>query len=62
MSRMKAKAERQSYEAEAAKEMADVSSGDALEKEFENFDGSSESPAVNDKLAALKAKLAQTES
>lgn len=60
MARMKAKAERQSHEADAAKELAEVSggSGDALEKEFENMGSSgSASPAVNDKLAALKAKL-----
>lgn len=59
MARMKAKAERQSYEADAAKEIAEVSDGgDALEKEFEGLGSSgSASPQVNDKLAALKAKL-----
>ncbi|MCH6255634.1 PspA/IM30 family protein [Puniceicoccaceae bacterium K14] len=60
MARMKAKAERQGYEAEAAKEIADVSTGagDTLEKEFESMGSSgSASVEVNDKLAALKAKL-----
>ncbi len=60
MARMKAKAERQGHEAEAAKEIADVSTdgGDTLEKEFEGMGASGgSSVAVNDKLAALKAKL-----
>ena len=57
MARMKAKAERQSYEADAAKELAEVSTGDALEKEFANMGGSVASVEVNDKLAALKARL-----
>lgn len=60
MARMKAKAERQSYEADAAKEIAEVSTdgGDTLEKEFEGLGGGgSVSADVNDKLAALKAKL-----
>lgn len=60
MARMKAKAERQGHEADAAKELAEVSggSGDALEKEFESMGaGGAATPAVNDKLAALKAKL-----
>ena len=57
MARMKAKAERQSYEADAAKELAEVSTGDALEKEFANMGGSAASVEVNDKLAALKARL-----
>ncbi len=64
MARMKAKAERQGFEADAAKELADVStgSGDALEKEFEGLGaGSSASTEVNDKLAALKAKLNVTQ-
>lgn len=59
MARMKAKAERQSFEADAAKEMAEdtVSGGDTLEKEFEGLGNSGASIQVNDKLAALKAKL-----
>lgn len=64
MARMKAKAERQGYEADAAKELAEVStaSGDALEKEFEGLGASSSaSTEVNDKLAALKAKLNVTQ-
>jgi phage shock protein A len=60
MARMKAKAERQSFEADAAKEIADVTidGGDTLEKEFASMGSSGvASVAVNDKLAALKAKL-----
>jgi phage shock protein A len=57
--RMKAKAERQSYEAEAAEEMAGVG-GDDLEKEFNQLNsGPAASTAVQDKLAALKAKMGQ---
>ena len=64
MARMKAKAERQGFEADAAKELADVSTGggDMLEKEFEGLGvGSAASVEVNDKLAALKAKLNVTQ-
>jgi len=59
MERMKAKAERSGHEADAAKEMADSSDGaDALEKEFEGMEETTSSAAVQDKLAAMKAKLA----
>lgn len=60
MARLKAKAERQTFEADAAKELADdFSGGDALEKEFSALgDASATNPAVADKLAALKAKMA----
>ena len=57
--RMKAKAERTSYEAEAAEEMASDTSGDSLEKEFAQIEGASASSSVQDKLAAMKAKLKQ---
>lgn len=58
IARMKAKAEQTSYEADAAEEMAEDSSSDRLESEFKALDtGSSASSAVNDKLAAMKAKL-----
>ena len=57
IARMKAKAERQNYEAEAAKEMAeDLDGKDSLEKEFEKLPPSS-STAVQSKLEALKAKF-----
>ena len=57
IARMKAKAERQSYEAEAAKEMAeDLGGKDSLEKEFEKLPPSS-SATVKSKLEALKVKL-----
>ena len=57
--RMKAKSERMSYEAEAAEEMASVSGGDTLEKEFAALEsGPVASSDVQDKLAAMKAKLA----
>ncbi|MCD6224268.1 MAG: PspA/IM30 family protein [Deltaproteobacteria bacterium] len=55
--RMKAKAERSSYEAAAAEEMANEATGDSLEKEFENLGGSAAGQSVQDKLAALKANL-----
>ena len=56
MARMRAKAERSSHEADAAAEMA-ADSGDSLEDEFAGLGESSADQAVNDKLAALKAKL-----
>ena len=59
MARMKAKAERQMYEAEAAEEMADTVGGDTLEKEFEQLGTTTASAEVQDKLAALKSKLGQ---
>lgn len=61
VARMKAKAERSAYEASAAEEMAELSSGgDSLEKEFASLESSSPSAAVNDKLAALKARLGKS--
>jgi phage shock protein A len=58
MDRMKAKAERTSYEADAAKELAESFDGtDALEKEFEDVGEASSSADVQKKLAAMKAKL-----
>ena len=58
MARIKAKAERKSYEAAAAKEMAQSFGGkDSLEKEFEGMKGSVSSSAVQDKLAALKKRV-----
>jgi phage shock protein A len=59
MARMKAKAERAGYEAEAAEEMAETVSGDSLEKEFEGLQTTTASNAVQDKLAAMKQKLGQ---
>lgn len=57
--RMKNKAERLSYEADAAEEMAEVSGGDTLEKEFAALEsGPAASSGVQDKLAAMKARLA----
>ena len=61
MARMKAKAERQVYEADAAKEMAtSLGGGDRLEREFQDLGASATNPDVHDKLAALKAKMGQT--
>ena len=58
MARMKAKAERVSYEADAAKEMANsFSGGDSLEKEFDAIGSSTVSANVQGKLEALKAKM-----
>ncbi len=56
--RMKAKAERTSYEADAAEEMAaDTGGGDKLEQEFAQLESTPASSAVQDKLAALKAQM-----
>ena len=56
--RMKAKAERTSYEASAAEEMAtQVTGGDNLEKEFKKLEGQSASQSIQDKLADMKARL-----
>ena len=55
--RMKAKAERVSYEAAAAEEIAEEATGDSLEKEFNDLGDSVAGQSVQDKLAALKAKL-----
>lgn len=55
--RMKEKAQRASYEADAAEELAEVSGGDELEKEFAQIGSPTVSAGVQDKLAALKAKL-----
>lgn len=60
MARMKAKAERQGFEAEAAKEMADNSGATTLEDEFKTLTTGSASPDVQAKLDALKAKLGTT--
>jgi phage shock protein A len=55
--RMKAKADRSSFEAQAAEEMAEEASGDMLEKEFDGLGQITASQSVQDKLAALKNKL-----
>jgi phage shock protein A len=61
MERMKAKAERAGHEADAAKELAEAFDGtDALDKEFEGLGETSSSSAVQEKLAAMKAKLKQS--
>ena len=57
MARMKAKAERQGYEADAAKEMATSPGGTSLEDEFKSLASGAGSPDVQAKLDALKAKL-----
>jgi len=57
MARMKAKAERQGYEAEAAKEMSEGSGATSLEDEFKSLTTGAGSPGVQAKLDALKAKL-----
>jgi len=58
MARMKAKAERASFEADAAEEMAETVTGDSLENEFESLGTSSASSEVNAKLEAMKKQLA----
>ena len=58
MERLKAKAERASHEAEAAQEMAEAQTGDRLEAEFAGLETKTSSSEVQQKLDALKAKLA----
>jgi len=61
MARMKAKAERTAFEADAAKELADTfEGGDSLEKEFQTLGETSSSDDVQNRLAALKEKLGKT--
>jgi len=57
MARMKAKAERASFEAEAAQDMADSVTGDSLENEFDQLGTSSTSTEVSAKLEAMKKQL-----
>ncbi len=58
MARMKAKAERTAFEADAAKELADTfESGDSLENEFKSLGEVSADSGVQEKLTALKEKL-----
>lgn len=57
MARMKAKAERQGYEADAAKEMSTSPGGSSLEDEFKSLGAGAGSADVQAKLDALKAKL-----
>lgn len=59
VARMKAKAEKQGYEAEAAMELAqDLGDSDSLEKEFEKLSIDSSS-SVKAKLESMKSKLAK---
>jgi len=58
MARMQAKAERASFEAEAAEEMAESVSGDSLDKEFQKLGASTTSADVTAKLEAMKKHLA----
>ena len=60
MARMKAKAERSTFEADAAQEMADTVGGNSLEKEFEGLGATTASDEVQAKLAALKNKVGQS--
>ena len=59
MERIKAKAERASYEADAAQELAEMQTGDKLEAEFEGLETQAGSDDVRKKLDAMKAKLAK---
>jgi len=56
MARMKAKAERATFEADAAQEMA-LDSGDSLENEFDKLGTTSASADVSAKLEAMKKQL-----
>ncbi len=55
--RMKNKAQKNVFEAEAAEEMADEASGDSLAKEFESLSDTTASQSVQDKLAKLKSQM-----
>ena len=57
MARMKAKAERATFEAEAAQDMAESVSGDSLENEFEKLGSTTASADVTAKLEAMKKQL-----
>lgn len=58
MARMKAKADRTANEAEAAEEMADTfGGGDKLSDEFAELESKAGSEAMEDRLAALRAKI-----
>ena len=58
MARLKSRAERNTYEAQAAEEMAETfEGGDSLEKEFTEIGDSGVSADVQNKLDALKAKM-----
>tara|TARA_R100000027_G_scaffold683_2_gene780 strand:+ start:6194 stop:6895 length:702 start_codon:yes stop_codon:yes gene_type:complete len=60
MARMKAKAERTSNEADAAKELAETFEGkDTLEKEFEDLGSGAASPDIQAKLDAMKANMVE---
>lgn len=60
LARMKAKAERNSSEAEAAKELAETFDGeDNLEKEFENLGTADVDSNIQKKLAEMKSNLNQ---
>ncbi len=58
MARMKAKAERATFEADAAEELAEDISGDSLEKEFDQLGAGSASAEITAKLEAMKKQLA----
>jgi phage shock protein A len=57
MARMKAKIEREENEADAAQEMAETFGEDSLDNEFAELDSAATNEAIQDKLAAMKAKL-----
>ena len=60
MARLKSRAERDSYEAEAAEELADTfEGGDSLEKEFDQLGSGTVNVDVQNKLNAMKMKLGQ---
>jgi len=60
IARMKAKAEKTRFEADAAEDVANTFEGkDDLETQFENLDSGTTSASVQSKLEAMKAKLKQ---
>ena len=57
IARMKAKAERASYEAEAAQELSSDTGGESLENKFKKIDNSGQSEAVKQRLEAMKKQI-----
>lgn len=57
MDRMKRKAEKSSYEADAMEELSE--GGSSLEKEFESLEGTQANADIQSKLDAMKQKLGQ---
>jgi phage shock protein A len=58
--RMKEKAQKSTFEAQAAEEMAQDSAGEKLEKQFEKLEAAQASAAVKERLAAMKQNMSKS--